>query len=79
MKSIINRRGSKAVTRAFKCSGRSQREVSPGMPTLEAKSVHRCDTCDNVGWTTMDKVAACNCCDEGEFYTPQKSQAITPK
>jgi hypothetical protein len=38
---------------------------------LERKS---CDTCDNRGWETTDKVAACNCCNEHEFYSPQKKE-----
>jgi len=29
-----------------------------------------CDTCDNAGWETMAKVAACNCCENHEFYSP---------
>ena len=29
-----------------------------------------CDTCDNAGWETMSKVAACNCCENHEFYSP---------
>ena len=32
-----------------------------------------CDTCDNAGWETMSKVAACNCCENHEFYTPMRS------
>jgi hypothetical protein len=31
-----------------------------------------CDTCDNAGQETMSKVAACNCCENYQYYKPQK-------
>jgi len=31
-----------------------------------------CKTCDNAGLETMSKVAACNCCEDYEFYIPMK-------
>jgi hypothetical protein len=31
-----------------------------------------CDSCDNAGWETMGKVAACNCCESYAFYKPRK-------
>ena len=44
---------------------------------LESKYTHNenaltgpCDTCNNAGWETMGKVAACNCCENYEFYSP---------
>jgi len=33
-----------------------------------------CDTCDNAGWETMSKVAACNCCENHEFYSPTRKE-----
>jgi hypothetical protein len=43
------------------------------MPWPELPSAKKpCDSCDNIGWETMGKVAACNCCEEHEFYTPKK-------
>lgn len=39
------------------------------MPWPELPS---CDSCDNRGWETIGKVAACNCCEEYEYYTPKK-------
>ena len=33
-----------------------------------------CDTCDNAGWETMGKVAACNCCENHEFYRPLRKE-----
>jgi len=39
--------------------------------TLEDfKQNNPCDTCNNAGWETMSKVAACNCCENYEFYDP---------
>jgi len=29
-----------------------------------------CNSCNNAGWETMSKVAACNCCENHEFYSP---------
>lgn len=74
MKSIINRRGSKAATRALKRLGRSSRASSPKAAKPQT-AVRTCSTCANTGWETMDKVAACNCCEDGEFYIPME---ITP-
>jgi hypothetical protein len=34
-----------------------------------------CNACDNRGWERMDNVAACNCCDNGEYFTPAKSRS----
>ena len=31
-----------------------------------------CDTCDNAGWETFSKLAACSCCENNEFYQPRK-------
>ena len=28
----------------------------------------RCQRCSHAGQETMDDVACCNCCDNGEFY-----------
>ncbi len=33
-----------------------------------------CASCDNAGWESMGKVAACNCCESYEFYTPKKEE-----
>ena len=38
-----------------------------------------CVTCNNAGWETMDKVAACNCCENFEFYTPRKERESNAK
>lgn len=73
MRSIINRRGSKAATRALKRLGRPSYAARTKTETPQP-TVPTCSTCANIGWDTMDKVAACNCCENGEFYTPVKPQ-----
>ena len=42
------------------------------------KDVHPenpCDTCDNAGWETADKVAACNSCEDNNFYNPIRKES----
>lgn len=33
---------------------------------------YNCLKCSHFWQFTTDDVASCNCCDAGEFYTPQK-------
>lgn len=37
---------------------------------LESELGNPCETCNNRGMETMDRVAACNCCDDYEYYSP---------
>lgn len=60
MKSLINRRGSKAATRAMKQfgTGTKKRTHQPA-----AKSVN-------------PENPTCNCCENHEFYTPERKKDI---
>lgn len=44
------------------------------------KSSKPCDTCNNRGWETMGRVAACNCCEapDYEFYVRVKASIELP-
>ena len=42
-------------------------------------SSKNCNRCANSGWETMDKVAACNCCDGAEFFIPIGRNCISRK
>lgn len=41
----------------------------------DAQPDNLCGTCDNSGWETMSKVAACNCCEGNEFYSPMRKES----
>lgn len=77
MKSIINRRGSKAATRAMKRFGTgTKNRTRPSAAKTEKTEAPSCKTCGNAGWETMGRVAACNCCENHKFYTPAQKKTI---
>ena len=40
------------------------------------RSQKKCAACGNAGWLTREQVAACNCCEHGEFWTPIKKKKV---
>lgn len=75
MKPIINRRGSKAATRAMKRLGCPRRTAPPKKVAKTPIPERPRGSCANAGWETTGKVAACNCCENGAFYTPISKNA----
>lgn len=43
-----------------------------GLPARIQEDPSTCETCANRGWETSDAVAACNCCEDHEFYTREE-------